>query len=277
MHSSALEKKQQLVSSSSFNSQQRYQVDNYTTDSPSKVSDELRKLQLLSNEVRKVMRHVPHAVVVLTTPYLYSDNPIHDPARKPLQAAGMTLSSFTTLTLSPDPIITFNIKRPSRTLDALKATQHPDTIALVPSEKERRFHIHILQCNPEGAKIANHFSRGGPISSDDLALLSTRPEKFTKSGKLAQGIRRVFECEILQDGKGGFIDVGDHTLVFGKVRKIHEKNESKRMKETEWKGLCYMQGKYHTPIVMTTPDKNKAASSQENEVGDEEKELGVEE
>ncbi|KAA8568839.1 hypothetical protein EYC84_007819 [Monilinia fructicola] len=163
-------------------------------DSSSKVSNEPPKLKLLSHEVRKVMRHVPHAVVVLTTPYLHPDNLIHDPSRKTFHAAGMTLSSFTTLTLSPDPIITFNIKRPSRTLDALKATQHPDTIALVPSERERRFHIHILQCNPAGAKIANHFSRGGPISPDDVALLSTRPEKFTQSGRLAQGIRRL-RCE----------------------------------------------------------------------------------
>lgn len=242
-------------------------------DSSSKVSNEPPKLKLLSHEVRKVMRHVPHAVVVLTTPYLHPDNLIHDPSRKTFHAAGMTLSSFTTLTLSPDPIITFNIKRPSRTLDALKATQHPDTIALVPSERERRFHIHILQCNPAGAKIANHFSRGGPISPDDVALLSTRPEKFTQSGRLAQGIRRVFECEILQDGKGGFIDVGDHTLVFGKVRKIHEKNKSKGMKEIEWKGLCYMQGEYHTPIVMTTSHKKKGASAQEDEVGDGEERL----
>ncbi|QSZ30620.1 hypothetical protein DSL72_000177 [Monilinia vaccinii-corymbosi] len=219
-------------------------------DSPSEASDESPKLESLSDEVRKVMRHVPYPVVVLTTPHLRLT-----PEGHPTRLAGMTLSSFNTLSLSPDPIITFNIKRPSPTLDALKSTQDPDIISVAPSERERRFHIHILQANTAGLKIAHQFSRGGPISDEDLAMVS-RSRVGSKSWPypMAKGVRRVFECEVLQEAKGSFIDVNDHTLVIGRVKKIVEKTRTSVVKEIEWSGLCYMHGSYHTADCLVNQD-----------------------
>ncbi|ESZ96895.1 hypothetical protein SBOR_2689 [Sclerotinia borealis F-4128] len=235
-------------------------------DAPAETLQESPALEGLSLEVRDVMRHIPHSAVVLTTPNLRPE------AGEPVGTAGMTLSSFATLTLSPEPIITFNIKRPSRTLDALKALQHPDTIASVPKEMHRRFHIHILQANSLGAGIADRFSRGGPISSEDLTMISkrggtlNRPEKHPHP--FSKGIRRSFECQILQDGKGGFIDVGDHTLVFGKVIKIASKYKPLQLKkEKSWNGLCYLGGRYHTSTVMSS--KKEGLSLQKDGLGDE--------
>ncbi|KAJ8065171.1 hypothetical protein OCU04_005883 [Sclerotinia nivalis] len=230
---------------------------NTTIDTPSETSHKPPELKYLALEVRQVMRHIPHSVVVLTTPNLITVS------GKPIEAAAMTLSSFTTLTLSPEPIVTFNIKRPSRTLDALKAILHPD---IVPSErpKDNYFHIHMLECGGPGAQLADHFSRGGPISSEDLALIYPT---IRSASKTSRGIKKTFECQILQDGNGGFIDVGDHTLVFGKVMSIGPV-KTRRPRKEKWKGLCYMHGDYRVPVVMACLEKKKDAIVQENGVGD---------
>ncbi|TGO44055.1 hypothetical protein BOTNAR_0971g00020 [Botryotinia narcissicola] len=179
----------------------------------------------------------------------------------------MTLSSFTTLTLSPEPIITFNIKRPSRTLDALKAL-YPVGLASSSAKDnpDRWFHIHILESNTSGAQFASHFSRGGPMLPEDHKLLYS-PGAI--ADVTARGIRQTFHCEILRNhGTSGFIDVGDHTLVFGKVMKIGFGKEVEKVKgrKKEWRGLCYMQGKYQMTMPMLHADKKKDVTAQGNGV-----------
>ncbi|APA10189.1 hypothetical protein sscle_06g049590 [Sclerotinia sclerotiorum 1980 UF-70] len=223
------------------------------------------ELENLPLELRQVMRHVVHSVVVLTTPDQTTAS------GKSTQAAAMTLSSFTTLTLSPEPIVTFNIKRPSRTLDALKAMVHPDTLP-AKNPNESYFHIHILESSTYAARLADHFSRGGPASSKDLALIYP---KYRTADHTARGIKRTLECEILRDGNGGFIDVGDHTLVFGKVMNIGRDQTNPQRKKHPWGGLCYMHGDYRLATQMTSPNWRKDAIVQEDGVGDK-KELGVE-
>ncbi|KAI9645871.1 hypothetical protein NHQ30_005307 [Ciborinia camelliae] len=221
--------------------------------SPETPNQPQEELSVASLKLRDIMRHVPHSVVALTAPIIRPGSEVSE------GMAGMTLSSFNTVTLSPDPIITFNIKRPSRTLDALKATQDLKTIESIPDEKQRRFHIHLLEANDAGANIATRFSRGGLLSAKDLALLTRRAHNdypfYYHTGALMKGVRRLLECEILHNGHGAFIDVGDHTLVFAKVTRISLKTKSKVLPEREWKGLCYMQGRYHTPVILTIEGK----------------------
>lgn len=64
--------------------------------------------------------------------------------------------------------------------------------------------------------------------------------------------------------------MGDHTLVFGKVVKVDAAKKT-RKKTKEWKGLCYMQGGYHTPIFMKSPNlkKNVSVSVEGNGLGNE--------
>ncbi|CAD6442678.1 082cc859-216f-45ff-a187-a13dc18ec370 [Sclerotinia trifoliorum] len=238
---------------------------NIPKDTPADSQPRPPELENLALELRQVMRHVVHSVVVLTTPHRTTAS------GGSIQAAAMTLSSFTTLTLSPEPIVTFNIKRPSRTLDALKAIVHPDTLP-TKHPKDNYFHIHILECSTPAAQIATHFSRGGPISSEDLALIypKTRTADHT-----SRGIKRTLECEILQDGNGGFIDVGDHTLVFGKVINIGRDQANPHRKKHPWGGLCYMHGDYRIAAPMMSLRAKKDAIVQEDKVGDK-KALSVE-
>ncbi|KAL4811277.1 flavin reductase like domain-containing protein [Aspergillus unguis] len=64
----------------------------------------------------------------------------------------MTVSSFNTVTLTPQPIISFNVRRPSETLQALLSSG--------------RFLVHLLAPNPQTASLARDFSRG----NQNLAL-----------------------------------------------------------------------------------------------------------
>ena len=64
------------------------------------------------------MRPVPHALTVIT-----SFQPGKDPKNEP-EPRGLLVSSFNTVTLSPRPYVTFNIKLPSSTWDAIKASGH---------------------------------------------------------------------------------------------------------------------------------------------------------
>ncbi|KAF8852766.1 hypothetical protein BDZ45DRAFT_97368 [Acephala macrosclerotiorum] len=132
----------------------------------------------ISQNLRKIMRALPASVVVVTTSLTVTATPeptrfaYADPdgtlQRQPsgleLNARGMTLSSFTTLTLTPYPIIQFNIKAPSRTLDALMETRH--------------FLVHILEATKAGAKVAAAFTKGNATGPNAAGSPFVDPEAF---------------------------------------------------------------------------------------------------
>ncbi len=64
------------------------------------------------------MHPVPHALTVIT-----SFQPGKNPGDNP-EPRGLLVSSFNTVTLSPRPYVSFNIKLPSSTWDAIKASRH---------------------------------------------------------------------------------------------------------------------------------------------------------
>lgn len=215
---------------------------NTQKENSSKPTDTILQLPGISRKLREVLRHIPQSVVILTAPIRQETSDS--------RLSGMTLSTFHTVTLSPEPIISFSIKHPSRTLQALKDLPHEGEVDTKWHQEQRYFQIHLLQGNNAGAEIAEYFAKyGGPISKDGHDLL------FTPDDKLGKGVRRVLHCEILHQGRGAFIDVGDHTMVFGKVKKINVKNPSMKTNERPWKGLCYMLGEYQSHITMPRPPK----------------------
>ncbi|KAK8045834.1 oxidoreductase [Apiospora saccharicola] len=93
---------------------------------------------------------------------------------------GMTVSSFSSVTLDPRPTVTFNITKPSRTYDAIA--------------NSRRFNIHVLRNEKSGARVAHHFTQGNappmPGTSPDLF----HPEKMFELGvRLSHGSRHEGE------------------------------------------------------------------------------------
>lgn len=209
-------------------------------------SQSTQKPHSLSEPLRHLMRSLPAPIVVLTTTL-----PATDTSKdKKAHYRGMTLSSFTTLTLTPEPIVTFNIRstptEPSRTLAAL--------------EQSHNLLVHLLEDTAEGAGIAHGFTRGneGDVFSTTKASVS---EERTEYGLVlprltGKGIRRVLRCEILQQDESGnrdqrstgnnsgLIRVGDHVLVVAQVKEILDSGLDPGTELAEGYGLSYADGKY---------------------------------
>ncbi|BDD61226.1 hypothetical protein MAP00_006292 [Monascus purpureus] len=172
----------------------------------------------LSDQVRLLMRQVPYPVAIITAT---------DPHAHPERAfRGMTVSSFNTVSLNPDPVVSFNVRRPSETLNAILSSG--------------RFLVHLLAPSDATAALARDFSRGnnhlsilageGPFEfahhySSDLngevegEIETARPLPVLRRKGQGRGYSElesfpfVFECRLHPQR----VEVHDHTIVLGKV------------------------------------------------------------
>jgi flavin reductase (DIM6/NTAB) family NADH-FMN oxidoreductase RutF len=164
------------------------------------------------------MRRVPYPVAVITAT---------DPTgpADTTSFRGMTVSSFNTVTLTPEPVISFNVRRPSETLNALLASG--------------RFLVHLLAPSPATATLARDFSKGNTTLA---SMLSGHGEfefgAWTAEQRLGGEDERplpilrrrgsdmekrldfpfVFECRLHPQK----IDVHDHSIVLGTVLRAIE-------------------------------------------------------
>jgi flavin reductase (DIM6/NTAB) family NADH-FMN oxidoreductase RutF len=184
---------------------------------------------------------MPHSVVVATSTAAPPDR------GTPPRFKGMTVSSFTTLTLTPMPIVTFNIRRPSQTLNAIS--------------ESKQFLIHILSATESGARVADAFTRGNGrdvFRNGAFEVLRKRGGNATESLEppllAADGIIKVLRCRILEDQ--GLVDVGDHVLILGKVVSIIDPAPRKDAKVEE-RCLCYLDREYRQVGPVIEPPKNE--------------------
>lgn len=197
----------------------------------------------LPEQLRSLMRLLPHSVVVLTSSEKAADGS--------LSPRAMTMSSLTSLTLRPVPLVTFNIATPSRTLSALEGAGH--------------FNIHILRDTVAGARVADWFSRGnaeghrvfeglsgassvarqqqGPDGPGCLATLHADQPPLLEG----DGVLYVMRCRLLEDAPlGGLVPVRDHVIVVAEVVEIIEGRHvdaEKGTREDDF-GLVYADRRY---------------------------------
>ncbi|KAL2152354.1 hypothetical protein VTH82DRAFT_5538 [Thermothelomyces myriococcoides] len=234
----------------------------------------------LSEQLRSVMRLLTHPVVVCTAT---------DPRRR--RAAGrdggkeeekgegegedgpvpraMTMSSFTSLTLSPTPLVSFNIAVPSRTHDAVAAG--------------RRFNIHVLADDAAGARVADWFAGGNAqgrevfdrlVEEGDLQVrwegsVGGAAGRDGDGGDLqseppvlqGDGVLYVLRCKLLDDEPSrGLVKVKDHVIVIGEVLEIVEGFGAKRENHERF-GLLYADRRYRQLGRCIIPGENKDGSS----------------
>lgn len=206
----------------------------------------------LPTSMRRLMRIVPHPVTVITTTTKPIQEKLGENEDLPIQNfRGMTISSFNTVTLDPVPIITFNIRNPSSTLDAIKQNGF--------------FLLHLLTQGPHGRSIAETFTKGNGMGDIHEQIFRTPAGECVLLGapffkqvggflpKISYfgGVNRVLRCEVLSredrvalGGEGdGFIQVGDHTIVLAKVHAIQPPfKESDYHEDT--RNLAYAHGEY---------------------------------
>ncbi|KAK3940806.1 flavin reductase like domain-containing protein [Diplogelasinospora grovesii] len=203
--------------------------------------------ETMSMQVRNVMRLVTHSVVACTSTLPGTAESGGLPAPR-----AMTMSSFTSLALTPTPVVSFNILTPSRTLDAIRAS--------------RRFNIHILSGDRKGAKVADRLTRGNlegikvfqglEDECDSQVILPNLEVNYLEVQKGQQGgheqtepplisgpgVLYVFRCKLFDEAHGGLVKVRDHVIVLGEVIEIVDGREEHD--STEQFGLIYADRTY---------------------------------
>ncbi|KAH8120951.1 hypothetical protein ACSS6W_009706 [Trichoderma asperelloides] len=165
----------------------------------------------LPEQIRSVMRLLPHSVVVCTS--THGETP-----------RAMTMSSFTSLTLSPTPLISFNIATPSRTLDAIIASRH--------------FNIHVMSGDELGVEVADRFTKG---NTDDVFKGIEYDTDKTDGAPLLkeEGVMYALRCRLLPDEPTrGLMRVRDHVIVVGEVVELISGSHANKF------GLSYADRKY---------------------------------
>lgn len=171
----------------------------------------------LPDQIRSLMRLLPHSVVVCTA--MHNNTP-----------RAMTMSSFTSLTLQPTPLVSFNVASPSRTLDAIAAA--------------RAFNIHVMAGDARGARLADRFTKGnaGAALFDGLewTTMTTCEGEGGAPVLREEGVLRVLRCRVLNEADGsGLVRVRDHVIVVGEVVEVLDGRD-----EGEGFGLAYADRRY---------------------------------
>lgn len=149
------------------------------------------------------------------------------------------MSSFTSLSLRPTPVVTFNMATPSRTLDAVA--------------QSREFNIHVLSSDGEGARVADWFRRG---NSSDLGVFEEGkmreacgceavqgPEGAGAPLLRGRGVLYGMKCKVLDDEPNqGLVTVRDHVIVLAEVVDIIEGCAAQHGQELF--GMAYADRRY---------------------------------
>ncbi|KAG9887884.1 hypothetical protein KCU98_g4666, partial [Aureobasidium melanogenum] len=198
-----------------------------TSPEPSSVSLKSNKSAPIKDKYKATMRCVPSSVVVLTTSVSSSTSDI-DSLR------GMTVSSLTSVTLEPEPVVSFSIRGPSRTLDCITAG-HP-------------FAVNFLSGYPVGAQIADIFSKPHEHPSQpfhavqdlNLAKIYAQDGDSAPPNIGGKHVPARFTCELLP---GKSLEIGDHTVIFARVTNVWKSRSPHSGKVTF---LAYAQAGYRT-------------------------------
>ncbi|PVI07043.1 hypothetical protein DM02DRAFT_551992 [Periconia macrospinosa] len=182
------------------------------SDDGSKRVHDLR----VAKSLRQLMRQVPSSVVILTVA-----SP--DPTENIPVPLGTALSSFNTVSLDP-PHVSFNIKHPSRTLDAIRAAGG-------------LFRIHFLDDNRPSVAIVDAFSKGNSKEAleerHNLVGISFNLDNESPPPRLHTPRQVAFlECELTQE-----LTVADHVVLIAKVKHV---GNSRKLRPT----LAYHNGTY---------------------------------
>lgn len=208
----------------------------------------------LGEDVRVALRPLSHPVVLVASQAHQNESKDGVTADSPGKAKvskhiavcrGVTVSSFNTVTLQGDPIVSFNLKIPSRSWDAIAETGS--------------LRIHLLSATPTGAAIADAFTKPWKhpydgfleVKKTGASVIAHHSENppliYHKEGVIAQ-IRAKLMPEKC-------VEVGDHIIVVARITGCHVVGENgakaapSEMDKEFWEnieGLAYAKQGYKT-------------------------------
>ncbi|KAM3422230.1 hypothetical protein BST61_g2595 [Cercospora zeina] len=210
------------------------------------------ELEGLVDRVRSTMRTLTHPVVLITSGRRNMTSAKASGGSKGTEEylqglRGATVSSFNAVTMEPQPVVSFNLKLPSRTWDMIRST--------------RQFFVHFLASNPRGAAIAETLTRpneqphAGFITLRDMGVQVENPVARGKfpgklSDKVGGGIEAALQVDLLFNK---CIEVEDHVIVVGKVFQLMrlEGSQDRRALSYAMRGFHSGEGKItpnHSPV-----------------------------
>lgn len=196
-----------------------------TSTAANEVDDSQVDAIKLQDTVRRLMRQVPSSVAVITVASV-------DPELNKPVPMGVAVSSLSTVTLDP-PTISFNIKHPSRTLDAIRAA-------------DGRFRVHFPAADRGGASMVESFCRGNHAAAYEGRKRSLRiriPGSDSHSSNLpisasrapqivSNSVRAAMECTITHE-----LQVADHVVLVARVDSMESNDARDRT-------IIYVDGVY---------------------------------
>ncbi|KAM0717675.1 hypothetical protein Q7P37_007527 [Cladosporium fusiforme] len=155
--------------------------------------------------LRSALRHLTQPVALVTSTMPGVNGPRYQNYR------GVTVSSFCTVTLAPKPIVSFNLRVPSRSWDAISASG--------------RLWVHLLHATPEGAAAAHAFTQPyeqphGPfVQLDKFPRFRMRQEAGCRPPEIRwdEAVHTALRANLLL---GQCVRVGDHMVVLAEVDRV---------------------------------------------------------
>ena len=138
-------------------------------------------------------------------------------------STGLLVSSFNTVTLRPKPFVSFNIKLPSSTYDAITTSGKFNATAIWSAETADAY---IKMMHGDSVRDRGQESR-------------TQSSASVLSGGLF-----MFECEWLREKS---TEVGDHVIMVGRVLQLKSENTTEGFKSP----LVYVNGRYQSTSAST--------------------------
>jgi flavin reductase (DIM6/NTAB) family NADH-FMN oxidoreductase RutF len=187
------------------------------------------KTAKLQHGIRMLMRNVPSSVAVITAQSYDEELKRHVPM-------GVAVSSLSTVSLDP-PTISFNIKQPSKTLDAIRGANG-------------LFRVHFPAADRGGANMVDLFSRGNHADAYTMRMKGlnniyvpghgSRSDRLRRSASQApqilnDSVRAAMECTLTQE-----MSVADHVILVAKVDSLESKRQGDRT-------ILYVDGSYMRP------------------------------
>jgi flavin reductase (DIM6/NTAB) family NADH-FMN oxidoreductase RutF len=195
---------------------------------PIEVDNAEIETERLRKDVRLLMRNIPSSVAVITVVS-------YDPELKMNVPMGVAVSSLSTVTLDP-PMVSFNIKHPSKTLDAIRAAGG-------------LFRVHFPAADRGGAAMVDLFSRGNHPDAYNMRVKELKlyvPGHGSRADKLRStpskapqilndSVRAAMECTLTQE-----LSVADHVILVARVESMETKRPGDRT-------ILYVDGSYMRP------------------------------
>ncbi|CDO93934.1 unnamed protein product [Kluyveromyces dobzhanskii CBS 2104] len=190
--------------------------------------------QITQQKFRETMGRISNQAMILTTAV-----PIHCNRDK---FRGATLSSVTSLSLMPIPLVQFNLQLPSFTSDFLHDFNH--------------FALHLMKPNEDSIHLARNFSKGAIKHAENGEVVPTQPFEGLQEGveydiyeingtnlriPLLKNAERVIVCRGLKT-----FNVGDHEIWVGEVEDIVNRSVEQESGDQISGGLLYFNRNFHT-------------------------------